>query len=185
MSNIYGCFWNKSFSDIWGNEYSFISDINTSGIPNLLSEDNVRTLYYLLYAKYGNSTIASSDENQFKYNVYRVIFEYGPTWEKKLDIQKKLRELNDEDLMEGSRQIYNKAENPATMPGTFSDDELQYINGQTVAKNKRGKIDAYAVLIQLLENDVTEDFLRKFSNLFLKVVMPQKPLWYVTDEEAN
>ena len=87
--------------------------------------------------------------------------------------------------MEGSRQIYNKAENPATMPGTFSDDELQYINGQTVAKNKRGKIDAYAVLIQLLENDVTEDFLRKFSNLFLKVVMPQKPLWYVTDEEAN
>lgn len=185
MNNIYGCYWNKKFTDIWSKEEDFEQDIKDSGIPTLISDDSLKTLYYLLYSKYGNSTIANNDENQFKYGVYRIVFEYGPTWEKKLDIQKKLRELNDNELIEGSKQIYNKALNPSTQPGTYSDDELQYINDQTVAKSKRGKVDAYAVLIQLLENDVTEDFLRKFSNLFIKVVMPQKPLYYITEEENN
>ena len=39
-------------------------------------------------------------------------------------------------------------------------------------------MDAYAMLIALLETDVTESFLDKFKKLFLKVVQPELPLWY-------
>ena len=42
-------------------------------------------------------------------------------------------------------------------------------------------MDAYAMLIALLETDVTESFLDKFKKLFLKVVQPELPLWYATN----
>ena len=39
--------------------------------------------------------------------------------------------------------------------------------------------------MELLKQDVTEDFLRKFSVCFKKFVTPEKPLIYVTEEEED
>ena len=36
--------------------------------------------------------------------------------------------------------------------------------------------------MNLLSSDVTENFLGKFRKLFLKIVQPTVPLWYITDE---
>jgi hypothetical protein len=51
----------------------FASSISTS------NPDNVSLVYYLLYARYGNNPIANRDENQFKFKIFSVIFQYGPT----------------------------------------------------------------------------------------------------------
>ena len=185
MNNIYGCYWTKKFTDIWSKEEDFTTDCKASGLPVVLTDESFRTLYYLLYAKYGNSHIASSDENQFRYEMYTYIWKYGGTWQKKVEIQERLRALTDEEISEGSKQIYNKALNPSTEPGTYTSEELAYVNDQTVAKNKRGKLEGYSVLLELLQNDVTDQFLNRFSKLFIKVAMPQKPLWYVSDEESD
>lgn len=114
-----------------------------------------------------------------------IIFQWGPSWEKKLEIQKKLRGLTEEDLLTGAKQIYNHAENPQTAPTTQTTDELDYINEQNVNKYKKGKLDAYALLIGLIKNDVTEAFLVRFKPCFLTVVAPQLPLWYVTPIEGS
>ena len=76
--------------------------------------------------------------------------------------------------------MYNHAENPQTAPTTQTTDELDYINEQNVNKYKKGKLDAYALLMGLIKNDVTEAFLVRFKPCFLVVVAPQVPLWYVT-----
>lgn len=178
--SLYGNYRQVKFTDVWQTAESFVSDYKNNGIETTISDQTATTLYYLLYSRYGNSVLASSDTNRFKYDVWATIFSYGPTWEKRLEIQEKLRNLTDDDLFTGATQIYNHAYNPGTAPSTNTLDELTAINEQNTSKNKKGKMDAYAMLIALLETDVTESFLDKFKKLFLKVVQPELPLWYAT-----
>lgn len=110
---------------------------------------------------------------------------YGPTWEKRLDVQEKVRALSEDELREGGKSIYNTALNPSTEPSTSSLEELQTINTQNTANRKRSKLDAYSTLVALLETDVTAYFLDRFRELFLKVVAPELPLWYETESEGD
>lgn len=89
----------KLFTDIWNRATEFIYDYKNVGIPTTISDTNANTLYYLLYARYANNPIANYDEEQFKYKVFSIIFQYGPTWEKRLSIQQTLRGLQLEDLV--------------------------------------------------------------------------------------
>lgn len=182
-SSLYGNFRTRTFVEIWNNEEAFANDYNNNGIPVSISAVSLKTLFYLLYARYGNSNIASSDENQFKYKVFSTIFMYAPAWEKRLDIQKKLRELSDEEIMKGSTAIYNSALNPSTAPSTAALEELPYINQQNATKYKKAKMDAYATLYALIETDVTEELIGKFKKLFITIVEPDRALWYKTEGE--
>lgn len=152
--------------------------------PTIYTNDLIETLYYLLYAKYGNSSIASSDQNQFKYKVFMTIFEYGPAWKGRLKIQEKLFNLepDSDDVQNGTINFYNHAENPDTAPETDAYQVLEGINSQNTNLYKRGKLEGYSLLNDLINTDVTEEFLGKFKKLFLKVVMPQAPLWYESIE---
>lgn len=182
-SSLYGNFRTRTFVEIWNNEEAFANDYNNNGIPVTISSVSLKTLFYLLYARYGNSNIASSDENQFKYKIFSTIFMYAPAWEKRLDIQKKLRELSDEEIMKGSTAIYNSALNPSTAPSTAALEELPYINQQNATKYKKAKMDAYATLYALIETDVTEELIGKFKKLFITIVEPDRALWYETEGE--
>lgn len=142
----------------------------------------LNTLFYLLYAKYGNNPIANMDVEQFKLKLFSVIFSFGPAWEKRLDIQAALRALTEDDLLKGGKAIYNAAVNPGEAPGTGTLEELSYINSQNTTNYKKSKMDAYAQLWNLLDNDVTTDFINKFKVCFKAVVYPEKPLLYIEEE---
>ena len=181
-NSLYGNFRNPKFTDIWNDAGDFITDVYSSPL-SALEQNELTILYYLLYGRYGNSVIANSDREQFKFKVYGIIFMYGPTWVKRLDIQKKLRELNDEEIAAGSRVIYNHAYNPATAPTTSTLEELTHINDQNTTNYKKSKLESYATLTALLEKDVSKEFLDKFRPLFLQVVEPEQPLWYSMEEQ--
>lgn len=182
--SLYGSYRQKNFTDVYDSVEKFLTDYNGVGLPTTISQGSAQTLYYLLYGRYGNDVIASSDINRFKYRLFGIIFQYGPTWEKRLEIQEKLRGLSEDEILTGSRQIYNNAQNPSTEPSTDTTDELQYINEQNVTKNRRGKLDAYAMLMELLRSDVTNELLTKFKTLFLTVIEPEEPLYYVSEEDT-
>ena len=174
----------KKFSEFWGYDVeAFITDITASGIPLLISQDTARTAYWLLLAEFANSTIANDDENQFKNRLYATVFKYGPTWEKRLEIQEKLRNLTEEEIMRGAKQIVNEAEHPGTQPSTASLEELQLISRQNVVNNKSDKLTGYNNLLALLETDVTAAFLERFRPLFMKCVAPERPLLYRNEVE--
>ena len=182
FDSVYGNYRTRTFTDIYPNVEDFIKDYTYNGIKTTITTDSITTLYYLLYARYGNSHIVNNDENQFKYRLFSTIFMYGPTWEKRLDVQNKLRGLTDKELIEGTKQINNHSYNPSTEPSTSDTEELPTTNEQTSTKYKKSKMDAYAILIALLETDVTEEFVAKFKKLFLSIVEPQNPLWYITEQ---
>lgn len=170
----------NTFQEIWDSAAKFVAEYKANGIKTTISDENCTTLYYLLYAKYGNNPIASSDENRFKYAVWATIFKYGPTWEKRLEIQDKLRALSEDDLLRSGKSILNHAYNPSTEPSTGSLEELPGINEQNTNQYVKSKIDAYGSLMELLRTDVTEQFLGEFRKLF-KICLVENPLLYVTD----
>lgn len=173
----------KLFCDFYETVNDFCYDYQNIGIPTTISVNNAMTLWYLLYAKFGNSPIANLDEHQFKYKLFSTIFMYGPAWEKRLDIQDKIRKLSADDLLQGAKAIHNHALNPETDPSTLAPDELPYINEQNTTQYKKSKMDAYGQLWSLISTDVTAEFLAKFNDCFKKFVKPANPLIYVTDEE--
>ena len=168
----------KTFSEVFEAYNDFYYYYLHCGIPTTISsrgpdqESNLRTLYYMLYAKFGNSHITNLDENQFIYKLFTIVFQYGPTWEKRLDVQSKLRAISDDDLLVGAKAVYNRALNPEQTPQTGDLTELEYINEQNTTNYKKSKMDAYTQLWDLLATDVTEEFLSRFKPLFKKFVSP-------------
>ena len=54
----------KLMTEVWSQVSEFLNDYQNIGIPTTISNQNATTLYYLLYARYGNTPIANYDENQ-------------------------------------------------------------------------------------------------------------------------
>lgn len=184
-NNLYGNYRTRKFTDIFPTVESFEEDYLNNGIPASFSSDSmIKTLYYLLYARYGNDHIASSDETRFKYSLFSIVFSKGPTWEKKLEIQKILRGLTAEEITEGTKAIHNAALNPSTAPSTAYLEELPYINQQNTTKYKKTKIEGYAILTSLLEDDVTTKFISEFKVLF-NPFGSELPLYYETEGESE
>ena len=303
----------KLMTDVWSKATDFLADYQNIGIPTTISNQNATTLYYLLYARYGNTPIANYDENQWKYKMFSIIFQYGPTWEKRLDIQNTLRGLQIADLVDNgslhelfnhsgsetssktgsdnntrtlnttekntgtsavantgtdttastgtqgvvhtgtvgttgeTEDIKNHAYNPSTDPAQNAYSPLSYINEQNATKNNvdntvtnnltdattndlqnqtthnttstttndlsradtgtitddrtisdsasaentsqnetttvmtAGKLKAYEKLLELLDTDVTGNFISKFKVCFKQFVMPERRTIYVTD----
>ena len=174
----YGTYRQVKFTDAWMSADNFVAEWSQSNIPTTITNESAKTLYYLLYARHGNDIIASSDTTRFKYCVYSTIYQYGGVWEKKTELQSKLRALTDDELQRGTTQINNRANHDGTTPQT---DDLQIIPGvdeQLAPIYKKDKMNAYSNLYELLDDTVTERFLKRFDNLFLKCVSPELPLLY-------
>lgn len=173
----------ESFNDFL---YYYKNDIDDSiKVFDDTTPDGLNTLkriYYLLYARYGNNPIANYDENQFIYKLFTVVYQYGPTWAKRLDVQSKLRALTDEQLKEGSQAIFDHLYNPTEIP---PEDNMTYINERNKTKYKKSPLEGYAILEELLRADVTNDFLAKFQRLFKQFVRPERTWIYVTDLEED
>ena len=304
----------KLMTEVWSQASEFLTDYQNAGIPTTISNQNATTLYYLLYARYGNTPIANYDENQWKYKMFSIIFQYGPTWEKRLSIQDTLRGLQISDLVDNgsfhelfshsasetssktgsdnntrtlnttekntgtsavantgtdttdstgtqgvvhtgtvgttgeTEDIKNHAYNPGTAPAQNAYSPLNYINEQNATKNNAnstvtnnltdtttnnlqnqtthnttstttndlsradtgtikddrtitdstnaentsqnetttvmtaGKLKAYEKLLELLETDVTGEFINKFKVCFKQFVMPERTFIDVTED---
>lgn len=327
--SLYGNYRQYKFTDVYDNADDFVADYKDNGFPTTIKDDSANVLFYLLYSRYGNNTIASSDLTRFKYKMFGTVWQYGPTWEKKLDIQKMLREYTEEQILAGEgytsesdntvtsttsgqksstldktgsgnktsttdsetntttsgtnntttttdqdttdstttntsgtttsngTKLKNYADNPGTEPSTTADTPLTYINRQeyektatsgtdtststvtgsgtldstvttngttsgtekdtvkgtvkdtysdtgkdTLAQNDsstrsdtgkdtlkssktKGKLEAYAMLWNMLKDDVTTEFISRFKPLFLTVVQPEEPLYYITEDSEE
>ena len=181
----------KLFTEVWNNAAAFLADYKASELyitNEKITDDNATVLYYLLYNRYGNNPIANMDENQFKYKVYSTIYQYGPAWQTKLQLQEKVRSLgvdDSSDIYKGSKAIYNHAFNPETTPKTGDLEEINYINDQNTTMYKKSKLEGLASLAEVLRDDVTATFLDKFRKFFKTFVFPVPHAIYVEEEEEE
>lgn len=182
MNSAFGQYNTRKFSEIYETASDFTDAAEACQLDIDLTTAELTTVYYLLYARYGNSSIVNYDENQWNYKLWAILFNYGPTWSKELSIQTTLRGLTEDQIRTATRTMYNSSLNPSTLPSNGTDDELTTINSQNVTKGKKGVVEGYAMLLGLLDDKVTDRFIDKFKNLFLTIVEPQALLLYGEEE---
>lgn len=187
-NSLYGNFRTRTFAEIFPSSDEFAEFYEDCGIPTkLLSgtdyEDySIETIYALLVSHYANNCIKSSDENRFKLELMTIIFQYGAIWQKEMATQDKILNLTDEELLVGSKAIYNQARNPSTVPSTGSLQELTYIDNQNTTQYAKAKGEGYASLSAYLDPNITRRFMDKFKKLFIIVLYPGEALWYVEED---
>ena len=180
---LYGSYRNQKFSDLFPDLATWQGELMLCQLPlaTMIGTDGATALqqiYYLLYARYGNSTIAGADENQWKYRLWTKIYQFAPTWWKRLSLQADIRALTLDDLQTGGKVVYNHAYNPSTAPSTATLEELETIDDQNTSNYKKSKIEALTLQWGMLDDDVTGVFLEQFRKLFLTIVAPELPLLY-------
>ena len=181
-------FRNLKFCEVWPDYDSFKDDYDSliQGFPQLaapLTNNSVKTTFYLLFASFGNTPILNTDVNQFKMKIVSTMFTYGPTWERKQAIQKTVRDLTESDLLVGAKQIYNHAFNPSAEPFTGSLEELNYINDQNTASHKKSKMEAYSILWSLLHAEATTEYIAKFKKCFSYFVDKMFEPFYIDNDD--
>lgn len=187
MNSIFGQNYNYKFTDVYEDVDEFLDDWKESPYYEVeglagITDGMAGLTYHLLYANYGNSTIANFDTNQFKFKLFSIMWMYGPIWAKKLKVQSDLRELSIEEIKQGTRAIYNHTLNDGSLIPT-SDTLLDHINEQNTTKYEKSKIDALVNYYDTISNDITKDYIRKFSKLFVLIAEPNLPLFYSVNED--
>lgn len=172
-----------TYADVFTSKTDFRTKLQDTGIIEdiLISNVFLEKLYFYLYAAHGNDCISMSDEAQWIYNVALITEANAPTYLKKLDVQKKLRALTDDELREGYRTLFNHAVNPSAKPSTDANDELKYINEQSVNKARKNKTAAYIELWESLRTDLLADFLHKYDKIFSKLASTADRMIYISD----
>ena len=167
----------KLFTDIWDNATDFIYDYTHVGIPTTISNTNATTLFYLLYARYGNNPIANYDQTQFKYKLFSIIFQYGPTWEKRLSIQETLRGLQLEDLLTdgGLSELFGHQ-------GANSSSKTDSTNSTRTIDNDTTSTGSVTVDTDSDNTDVKN---HAFNPSSAPAVDAFSPLTYINQQEAN
>ena len=171
-------------NEVWEDVNEFKTEFLTTPYAGCITDgtgntkDYITLTYWVLNSRYGIRHIANFSIDQFKLKLFTKMFQFAPTWSKRLEIQEKLRNLSETDILTGSKAIYNSAQNPSTAPSTSSLDELTYINGQNTTNYKKSKMEAYAQLWTVLDNDVTNDYLSQFEKLFSPFASMQHPVLY-------
>lgn len=183
---------NITFSELYPTQEDFVNQYKVVGFPQTfeggtyVSDDDLKLIWLLLIGRFADSTIKPYNTfGAFHVRFMSRVWQHAPAWKKKLDIQNKLRSLSLEDgseIYKGSSAIYNSAMNPSTMPSTQDTEELNFVNQQNVTKYKKSKLEGLAILSDLLKNDVTEQFLRRFDDLFKTIIYAGRELTYITEE---
>ena len=170
---------NARLNEYYPNFETFKDDYDNLGIPKVFNnEETLQLCYYVLMTRYGFSTVRGYNYDMFRPILFTRIWQYGGTWEKRLQIQEKLRSLSldaGSEIYRGSKAIYNTALNPDTPPTT---EELDFISSQNTTTYKKSTIEGLANLNAMLTTDVTEEFLDKFANLFKQIIYSAHDRYY-------
>lgn len=183
----FGAFSNRSFLDVFPDADTFLTEFkqfsNGVNLYYTLSDNEVKFLYLVVYGRYGSEYIASSNVSRFKTSVFNIVLLEGPIYLKRLDVQKRLMDLLDNDeVLAGGKAIFNKALNPGNLPSTADLTEIEYINEQNTTNYIKSPTEGYALLLSLLQSDYTERFLRNFRKLFLRILAPNYARLYDIEE---
>ena len=181
--DLYGNQRTRTFAEIYptADDFKAAYDSNPFATATNINDSEIIKIYYLLYANYGNSSICSSDEYRFELKLFSTIYQYGPIYVQKKIIQEKIVDTPYNDFKAGGKVIYNTALNPNVAPTTDSLTELPYINNQNTNNYVKSDAESMQIKWDLMNDNLESEFLAKFKPLFLKIVNPTVPLWYISE----
>lgn len=167
------------FKDVFTNQNDFINAVGylesdgtiyegTSKVTPVLSDDQTYQCYYLLMSRYYDSTFKLTDKDSIARRFGAILASYGAVWAKHKEINQKVRNMSEDEIIEGQTSVSNNASNPSIEPSTQTLEELTYIDNQLVNKTKRSKLNAYEQFKDMIDSEKDEWLINKFKDLFIK-----------------
>lgn len=160
----------EKFTDVWETLESYNADRQKfyPTTPAMTQEE-----FNTLLGRYASSTIRYSNRTQFKLAFMSINVEAQERLRAKLMINTKLRNLVEEEALEGNMVVINNATNPDTEPSTEAFSPLPYVNGQTAQKEKIGKVGGLYNWKHSVGGQAYNEYLDMFKRLF-KVVLEEE-----------
>lgn len=182
----------EDFKDVYDNDiptvlktYTFLPEGATQEeTKSYVSDTTLEMTYYLLVANYANSNIKSTDLNRFKLKLFTTIFQYGPVWEKRMDLQKIIRSLTRDQMKAGTKAINNHVFNDGTAVSD-PNNELANVNEQNTTSYRKSPVEAYSQIYQIVGEDVTRTYMDRFKDLFMNMYGPAKTVLFATDTSGE
>ena len=181
--DLYGNQRTRTFAEIYptADDFKASYDSNPFATATNIGDSEITKIYYLLYANYGNSSICSSDEYRFELKLFSTIYQYGPVYVEKKSLQSQILSSPLDKFKVGGKVIYNNALNPNVAPSTDTLTELPYINNQNTNNYVKSDAESMQIKWDLMNDSLESEFIAKFKPLFLKIVNPTVPLWYISE----
>lgn len=163
------------FTEVWKSLDEINSDI-VEFFPSIAPMEKEE--YYSLLGRYGSSTIRYTNPLQFKLAFLTVYKEAQERLRAKLKINTVLRNLSEQEALDGSEVITNAATNPDTSPETDDYDPLPYVNNQTRQKEKLSKVSGYYNWKHSVGGQAYNEFLDAFRMLFRVLLSSEEEIYY-------
>ena len=162
------------FSKVWEDIDAINADKNTffPSIPDFEPEE-----YAALLGRYAESHTRYDNETQFKLAFFSIDIEARPRLRAKIRANELLRNLDEDEVLEGGLSVINSAANPDTAPSTEAFEPLPYINSQSAQKDKLGKVSGLYNWKHSVGGQAYNEYLDSFRKLFRVVLREEKVVY--------
>ena len=165
---------NTLFTDV----FPTLETLNSRKDELMPSIDDISSEEYVaLIGRYGSSHIRYAVVIQFECAFFTIMSEALERLRVKLRVNTRLRNLTEDEALGGEKVISNNATNPDTEPSTEDNEELPYINGQTVQKGTIGKVKGLYDWKHSVGGQAYNEFLDGFRSLFRVVLIEEETIY--------
>lgn len=171
----------ETFSDIFTSKAVMESFANTLGVKSLGVDAVIQPIsdmeYLALVGRYGSSHIRYHNRYQFMAQFFTLYIEAQERLLSKIKINKRLRNLTEEEALTGSKIITNNATNPDTSPATDAYEPLPYVNSQSAQKERLGEVKGLYGWKHSVGGQAYIEFVDTFKQLFRIVLQEEETVY--------
>lgn len=164
---------------------NFTIDCNEFYTDKILTDTEIKELYYLLLSKYAYSHIRYTNVMSFKLAMFREINNMYPTILKYNQDQKKLREMDDNEIVQGTTVLSNAGMSDANNYTTQAENGAVKLAGQNFSKYTRPEIEARLVKLQGMQYNLTDQLFKALNKHFIQILEPNASLLFGTPLRVN
>ena len=141
-------------------------------IPDTTEEE-----WVALLGRYGGSHIRYNNRVQFIASFFTILKEAQEKLRIKLQVNTRLRTLEEVEALDGEEVISNTATNPDQEPSTVDYDPLPYVNSQVAQKGKLGKVKGLYNWKHSVGGQAYNEFLDAFKQLFRVILREEETVY--------
>lgn len=137
--------------------------------PELFSENNITFVHRLIFNKFCNSSVAFDMKDEFYQQFANIIYNEFDYFIQKMNIIKRIRSLNESELLREYETITNVGNNDNEINENALNNVLPYITTQSSSTSKTNLLVALGRAIREYKDNEINYFLDKFKHLFTKI----------------
>lgn len=176
--------------DIWQTQEMFYNDFMSSPFAsdidnNYYTQQDLFDVFWHLMSVYDESHYNYKTEDKCKLKTFHVVHEYLPIYLKRISLQKRIRDMTDEDLFDSGKQVMKSANTPDTEIDMNTLTTAHYADNIQVQNRQTGKLIALQQQYASIIDNVWDEFIQKFAFMFKKFMFIPYDYIYINNENEE